>query len=304
MPAHTTNFFLHFCLVFLFFTNCHTPQPCALHKLNNGDILRRAIDGLFVEKSTPVYDQNGNKVTEEDLAKYSPKKYGYIQWANCKDELVKLEIRDICEEDLILRARIDSLYNNNIDVKIKWIKFSQKDTILQRKMIEHAYLTRPIETIPVNCNSILVLLKEAFNKDQKNRNDDNEYSLLIDRENLTFVKNIIDQCGFSAIEALGEDAVYYSFMIVQHAPPQYMTMYFPYFERAAEKGLLKKSTLALMVDRILVDKGEPQIYGTQVRILPGNKVVLFPIRDSFRVNILRDSIGLPPLSEYLQHFKE
>jgi hypothetical protein len=59
-----------------------------------------------------------------------------------------------------------------------------------------------------------------------------------------------------------------------------------------------------MEDRMLMDKGEKQKYGSQVRKSNGSdKWSLHPpIQDPENVNKRRAEVGLEPIEEYLKHF--
>jgi hypothetical protein len=57
--------------------------------------------------------------------------------------------------------------------------------------------------------------------------------------------------------------------------------------------------VALLIDRIEVKAGRPQIYGTQLSLKDG-KLVLDPLSDSAGVDARRRQMGLGPLAEYLR----
>jgi hypothetical protein len=64
---------------------------------------------------------------------------------------------------------------------------------------------------------------------------------------------------------------------------------------------------ALLVDRVRVGDGKPQIYGTQARPLEdwkGHDPVLFPIEDAVHVDRRRAEVGLMPLNDYLKGLRE
>ncbi|MDQ3394850.1 MAG: hypothetical protein M3512_12165 [Bacteroidota bacterium] len=58
-----------------------------------------------------------------------------------------------------------------------------------------------------------------------------------------------------------------------------------------------------MEDRMLMDRGEKQKYGSQVIKDNGSdEWTLYPIQDPENVNKMREKNGLGPLEEYLRHF--
>ena len=82
-----------------------------------------------------------------------------------------------------------------------------------------------------------------------------------------------------------------------------MKKYFPLIKKSADRGDLSWSTVALMEDRMLMDIGEKQKYGSQVQKANGSdKWTLYPIQDPKNVNKRRAKIGLEPIEDYLRRF--
>ena len=71
-------------------------------------------------------------------------------------------------------------------------------------------------------------------------------------------------------------------------------------EAKKEKADLRLSTLAHLEDRVLVNKGMKQIYGSQVN---SNTLKPYPIKDEKNVDKLRAEVGLEPLDKYLKGFE-
>ena len=56
--------------------------------------------------------------------------------------------------------------------------------------------------------------------------------------------------------------------------------------------------VATMEDRVRVHAGRKQLYGTQLRRMPGRATpVPYPIEDPAHVDLRRDAAGLPPLKQ-------
>lgn len=125
----------------------------------------------------------------------------------------------------------------------------------------------------------------------------------IDRENQQTVVSIIEKCGFPTIKEHGYKSVEAVFLVIQHAGKNLREKYFPLIKKSADQGELQWSTVALMEDRMLMDRGEKQKYGSQVRKDNGNEEwSLYPIQDPENVNKRRAEVGLGPIEEYLRHF--
>jgi hypothetical protein len=52
--------------------------------------------------------------------------------------------------------------------------------------------------------------------------------------------------------------------------------------------------VATLEDRLRIVSGRKQIYGTQFRRAPGEKVVLAPMEDSAHADLRREDASLPP----------
>jgi hypothetical protein len=291
-------------IIFLFFVfmGCRTQPQCHLQIITNQEKFEIAKSGIFISEDIPTFNMAGKTVTKDSLLKYDSKKYAFDIYKDCNNKAVKRVIRYITEEDKMFAKRGDSLFNSDINLYIKYIKFSEKDTLRQKKWIEWVYYSQPLKARNVDCDSIATLLSNANNKDTDNRANNGIASMQVDRENQILVKSIIEKCGFEAIEKQGKKAVLSAFMITQHAQPALRAEYYTYFENAVKKKLLSNTSLSVMIDRILMEKGEPQLYGTQWEIDPKNgDNILYPLKYPKRVNILRDSMEIPfTLEEYMR----
>jgi len=123
----------------------------------------------------------------------------------------------------------------------------------------------------------------------------------VDIDNLIKVDIIIDQYGYPGKTLVGEDLMSGAFIVIQHSDPDVQAAYLPLLTDAANKGELKWSSLALMIDRVKTRNGEKQVYGSQM-MEHDNVRQLYPIEDEMNVNLRRAKIGLSPLEEYLKTF--
>lgn len=124
----------------------------------------------------------------------------------------------------------------------------------------------------------------------------------IDEGNLKKVETIIAKHGYPSDELVGKGASKGIFYVIQHSDVKYQEKYLPIFLKASQKGALRKSTLALMIDRIETSNNRPQIYGTQIGSENGGEDYVYPIRDAQNVDKRRAFVGLPPLNDYLKRF--
>ena len=116
--------------------------------------------------------------------------------------------------------------------------------------------------------------------------------LKFDSISLIAVTTILDKYGWLGKSQIGEVANRTLFLIVQHAPNNATRkMYFPLLETSARNGESELSAMATMKDRILVQDGELQVYGTQSRMVNG-ELEPFPMKDADNINELRKQVGL------------
>lgn len=119
----------------------------------------------------------------------------------------------------------------------------------------------------------------------------------VDRENVARVRTIIDSGGWPGKSTVGEKGSAAAWTIIQHSDPDVLARYVELMERAVEAGELDGSLYATTVDRMRVQQGRPQVYGTQFREAK-SRMEPFPIENEAEVDVRRAEVGLQPLAEY------
>jgi len=111
------------------------------------------------------------------------------------------------------------------------------------------------------------------------------------------ILRIIKKSGWPKYSQVGEisgDGVFY---ILQHDRTKYMRKYINQFKEAAMINEASKGNYAMMLDRILVNSGKKQLYGTQLTYLD-NRKVFFPIENPENINKRRSEMELSPIESY------
>lgn len=134
----------------------------------------------------------------------------------------------------------------------------------------------------------------------------------IDQSNLKRILEIIETVeGYPGKSMVGISASSTAFYVLQHASDSIQQQYYDLIIKAAEENELDKSLAAMYQDRYLMHRGEPQIYGTQLRLeyetdsLTGERIqrtFVWPVADTTNIDSLRMRNGLGPLEEYLNSF--
>jgi len=129
-----------------------------------------------------------------------------------------------------------------------------------------------------------------------------ELKHLINDENLDRIEEIIAEIGWPKRSAVGSSAAQTVFLIIQHADLETQKKYLPIMKEAANEKEASWSSLALLIDRIEIREGRPQIYGSQIsRDQEGNFKVFEMIEPEY-VNQRRKEVGLPPLENYVKNW--
>lgn len=124
-----------------------------------------------------------------------------------------------------------------------------------------------------------------------------------DSLNLVRVTAIIDSLGWLGMDEIGTRANQALFLVIQHADaqPNVQAAYLPVMREAVANGDARPYELAMLEDRVAVNSGRPQIYGSQIGWKDGKGFVK-PIADEEHVNERRKAVGLEPLEDYALRF--
>lgn len=128
-----------------------------------------------------------------------------------------------------------------------------------------------------------------------------------DADNTARVVALVDARGWLTPALVGADGANAAFMIVQHAVPDVQQRMLPLVEAAYHAGDLAGQSYALLLDRVRVDSGGLQVYGTQ--ILPVDRwtdgaPAVAPTDDAAGLDARRATVGLPPLADYLAMIRQ
>lgn len=121
-----------------------------------------------------------------------------------------------------------------------------------------------------------------------------------DSLNLLQVRHILDTYGWLGSDIVGGRGRTALFMVIQHADLTTQLKYLPMIKEAVKKGDASPSSVALLEDRVALDQGKRQIYGSQIRLDPETDTCYVrPLEDPANVDKRRARVGLQPLAEYV-----
>jgi hypothetical protein len=124
-------------------------------------------------------------------------------------------------------------------------------------------------------------------------------ALAVDATNLQRLRGIVAEHGWPGSSLVGEDGAGAAWLLAQHADADvaFQRRCLELLEAAVAEGEASRSHLAYLTDRVLVNEGRPQRFGTQFTQV-GESFEPRPIEDEERVDERRLDAGLPPLSPY------
>jgi len=124
-----------------------------------------------------------------------------------------------------------------------------------------------------------------------------------DSVNLVKVEAILNKYGWLGADAIGEHGNLALFLVIQHADQETQEKYLPVMRKAVTEGKANAADFALLEDRVALEEGKKQIYGSQVHHDPQTgKNSFFPIEDEQNVDKRRADVGLGPLRDYAKQY--
>ncbi|MBI4434093.1 hypothetical protein HY632_04935 [Candidatus Uhrbacteria bacterium] len=121
----------------------------------------------------------------------------------------------------------------------------------------------------------------------------------VDRQHTRRMRVMVQRYGWPTIPKVGPRASEAAWLLVQHADldVDFQEQCLALVRQAVRTGVVKRAHLALLVDRVAVNRGRRQTYGTQ---FGKNRRGVFgprPIRDRRNLDARRRTMGLRPFVE-------
>lgn len=125
----------------------------------------------------------------------------------------------------------------------------------------------------------------------------------MDEESTTFLNKVVIEFGLPTISSVGKKASLFAWLLVQHSKDIDLQKKYLALLKKADKGDVNPEHAAYLEDRLLMNEGKPQIYGTQVvKNKESGRWEPYKIVSIENVDILRKSVGLESLEDYLKTF--
>jgi len=123
---------------------------------------------------------------------------------------------------------------------------------------------------------------------------------------IPILKEIITKYGYPTFEKVGKETSSYFFTLIQHSDTdiEFQSKMLALVKKQVTNKQVKGSDYAMLYDRVQINNGKEQLYGTQVDYDGAGNVFPKRLKDKENVNKRRSEFGLTTLEEYLQIMTE
>ncbi len=123
----------------------------------------------------------------------------------------------------------------------------------------------------------------------------------INRKHQKILQDIIEMYGYPGFDRVGESGESDFWVMVQHSDfdPEWQTSVLLLLKQEVDKNNATPAHYGLLTDRVLVNSGEPQLYGTQRHFNELGQAYIKELQDRKNVNKRRALLGMETLEEYL-----
>ena len=124
-------------------------------------------------------------------------------------------------------------------------------------------------------------------------------ALWVDWRNTVWLARTVRRDGWPGVAAVGADGAHAAWLLAQHADrkPAVQRMFLEKLREAVARGDAARKDLAYLEDRVRVNAGRPQLYGTQYGVTEAGFGPR-PIEDPGGLDERRAAVGLQPMADY------
>jgi len=186
-------------------------------------------------------------------------------------------------------------------------KLSKLDKIPPEIITEPLKLGKSGPIPPEKVQQIIEELDKRIVEDQAVRKDAGRKGDMgqVDSDNTAYLKDLIGSIGWIDVKRFGVRTATNAFLIVQHSGDLPLMMAaLPEIEKDLKAKIGDPQDYALLFDRLQLRLGEKQRYGSQIGNGKNGQPSVFPLEDKSKVEQFRKEIGLFPLAQYLDIYKQ
>lgn len=128
----------------------------------------------------------------------------------------------------------------------------------------------------------------------------------LDAEATEHLRHVLSEFGWPGHSMVGEDGAQAAWLLAQHSPDEaFMRECLELLRQAVEQEEAPPWQLAYLEDRVRLQEGREQLYGTQLWSPTGGRPVEpWPVEDLEGLDRRRLAVGLGPFDEYVRQMTE
>lgn len=193
-------------------------------------------------------------------------------------------LQEICKKDFLSKYEVCKEYSveevGNKELQIELIRMYVDDQAARGNIMQDIISKHKIDSTKIT----------------------HDGGVFVDERNRNRLKEIFKEYGFPTRKLVGKDAMQGIFLMIQHSDgdKEWQKSQLPNIEKAVKNGDMDGQSYAYLYDRIQINSGEKQLYGTQfAKVDPINKIVeLAETEDLENLDRRRMEIGMMPIEMY------
>lgn len=287
------TFLVHILLGLLIFTSCKNDAPIIMDEEAEWKLGWRIIESSMQKNHAQAELQFDSLYNAAD--EISPKflAYGLQAKRTLKKDEEALKILNAQSEE-IKRQLCERESLNNLSACYSIPQEEIENTSLQLELINMF-----VDDQACRGNMMVDIIEKYDIKPSEITQADGE---TVDVQNRDRLIEIFEEFGFPTKRMVGKDAMQGIFLMIQHSDgdKSWQKSQLPNIENAVKNGDMDGQSYAYLFDRIQVNSGEKQLYGTQFsKVDPINNVVeLAETEDLENLDKRRREIGMMPIEMY------
>lgn len=156
-----------------------------------------------------------------------------------------------------------------------------------------------------NCRAKFEFALKKYKENSKEFQQIKRECMRIDSINQIKISKILDNRGWLGKDVIGSKGNLTLFLILQHADNNInmQLKYLPLLKKAVLNGKANPEHFAMFEDRIRINQGKKQIYGTQIgKDKKTGKYFVEPLEDPLNVDKRRKEVGLGNIADYVKQW--
>jgi len=243
-----------------------TRSSIALTKVDHNELLSRIVKGDVNLVEIAYRNKEGKALTAKDRTLLNSGKSKREFYENKDGKIVEIRISDAKQQDWIAEIQV----SESLSMPFVGISDPKMDCTLM--------------------DSIIAICHQ---RDQEVRINSEPNIYQIDQLNQQTLLPYLHHCQWPEDKEL----ITGIWFVIQHSDSGIMSFYYNKFKEFEKEGHLESRVMALMEDRMLMNHGYPQIYGSQVIHKSVYKMI-----DPINVNRRREAVGLETIEENTRRF--